>query len=243
MADFNHTFKQALNGGVRRFFTPQNYRVTHHLEDVRSLEPLVAEYDLIILDRDCTLQPYHGRQRVADFEPILEKIAEKAAIVSNSDFEEFKRIGQLYGHLFPIHKLIGISEEPESTFLLNYQNGEISLWYYNPPQHMLHDATPEFLEGNQFKEGVTITHHYKKPDPLPLRAVRDLRIHRKKISPINPKILMVGDSYWTDIMAGNLAGFDTARVVPYMPASQPFVLRFLKTPLDSVAGYVMHRRE
>jgi predicted HAD superfamily phosphohydrolase YqeG len=67
-----------------------------------------------------------------------------------------------------------------------------------------------------------------------------------RIPRVNPRVLMVGDRYLTDIVAGNLAGIETARVIPYKPFSEDselfedIGLKF-STYFDSAIGAVMSR--
>ena len=52
---------------------------------------------------------------------------------------------------------------------------------------------------------------------------------------------MVGDWYLTDIVAGNLAGIETARVRPYKPLTDKLDLIATRYLLDSPLGNVMSR--
>ena len=52
---------------------------------------------------------------------------------------------------------------------------------------------------------------------------------------------MVGDRYLTDIVAGNLAGTDTALVQPYEPMSDKFGLVLTRYLLDVPIGGIMSR--
>lgn len=88
--------------------------------------------------------------------------------------------------------------------------------------------------------GKLITYNYRKPNPKIIDAVIAANQRFGNLSYYNPKVLMVGDRYFTDIMCGNLAGVDTARVKPYKPLSDKPDLIAMRA-IDSAVGNLMSR--
>lgn len=228
-------FKSIRQGGI--FLGPGNFEVTHRLDDINGLGGLVDDYDLILLDRDCTLQPYHGTERVPEFEEILRKIAPMAEIVSNSSFRTFLGIKDVFGDLIPASKLVRLSGFKYDHLLRVNQEG-LKIFGYSPhSRNFGHGEDGVRSWDNVFYFG--IEHDYDKPDPLALRAVIDWNVSHGRVCP-NPRVLMVGDAYLTDIVAGNLAGVDTARVKPHKPISNPWYLILMRS-FDSAVGTFMSR--
>jgi len=224
---------KALRGG-KVYLRPRNFRVTHRLDDVNGLMFLRRQYDLFLLDRDCTLQEYHGKERVRKFETTLQMIRDMSEIISNSSFETFMRIREIYRD-FPVNKLVTFLGSGDLS-LLRVEDGKLSVFNYNLEQHTFADETSTFVGPNE-SLAFPIDYSYDKPNPAVIDAVVRFNIERGKI-PIDPKALMVGDAYLTDIVAGNRAGIDTARVKPYEPGSNPFGLRLVRR-VDSLFGAVM----
>ena len=209
------------------------------LNDVNGLANLNDQYDLFILDRDGTLQEYHGSQRVTEFENVLKYIAPASELVSNSSFREFLKIGRIYSNLFPVSKLVRFSGGGESPYLLRIRKQELNILRYEQETHSLTDETSRFKgEDNALLD--EIVYNDKKPNPLIIHAVIDANIQDERI-PENPKTLMVGDRYLTDIVAGNLAGVDTAMVRPYLPLFDTLSLILTRYLLDLPIGFVMSR--
>lgn len=232
-----HFFKSVRSGGI--YLKPENFRVTHRLDSVNDLGDLESEYDLFLLDRDCTLQPYHDTQRVPEFEKTLQRIAHKSEIVSNSSFRTFLGIRDVYGDLMPISKMIRLHGFGDPD-LLRLDGGGLRVISYLPYSRTFNDQTSEkALNGALLFD---VEHDYDKPDPLVIRAVVDWNIVTKRV-PTQPRVLMVGDSYLTDIVAGNLAGVDTARVRPFKPMVDRLDLILLRYALDSPWGAMMSRHE
>ncbi len=236
MQDHFQTAIQAIKHHLGKLLNPKNYRVNHRLKTVNGLESIASNYDLIILDRDCTLQPYHSSERVPEFESTLQSLVGKSELVSNSSYNEFLRICEIYGNLMPINKLVKFAGE-EDPYLLRYENGRLKAYKYSPTDHKLIDATSETIgEDNALKR--EISYNYKKPDPLVIQAVID---YKKKSLGKKPNTLMVGDRYLTDIAAGNLAGIDTAKVKAYKPFSDKISLVLTRYLLDYPLGGFMSR--
>tara|TARA_Y100000034_G_C6827191_1_gene373050 strand:+ start:145 stop:876 length:732 start_codon:yes stop_codon:yes gene_type:complete len=231
-------FKSVKNGKTY-YRDPKNFEVTHRLDDVNDLRDLADEYDLILLDRDCTLQHYHGTERVPEFEETLQKIAYKSEIISNSSFGTFLGIGDIYGFLFPANKLVRLSRL-KYDHLLRVDDEGLRVFSYLPGLRMFYEDTC----GVMIPDGslrLEIEHNYDKPDPLVVTATIDWNIFNGKVSS-DPKVLMVGDKYLTDIVAGNLAGVHTARVKPYKPTSDPLHLWPIRL-IDSSVGTIMSRHD
>ena len=228
-----NTLLRALRHNLGDFKNPDNFKVTHRLSSVNDLGDFVDDYDLFLLDRDCTLQHYHGTERVLEFEETLQRISPKSEIISNSSFETFLGIRDVYGELFPINKLVRFSGFG-SPHLLRILDGELLV--YNSG----------FVDETSVFKGVgdsllfDIEHDYDKPDPSVVNTVIGLNKEEGNIFE-NPRVLMVGDKYLTDIMAGNLAGVDTARVKPYKPLSDKFYLMLVRYFLDSPIGTIMSK--
>lgn len=217
-------------------FRPRNFKVNYRLRDVNGLRELVDKYDLFPLDRDCTLQEYHGKREVPEFEETLEAIKGKSEIISNSSFRTFLGIRDVYQDL-PVNKLVRFSGFG-CPHLLRIEDGELRIFSYVVPSGTFSDATEE-LKGPNDSLVHEIEHPYDKPDPLVVRAVIDYNVFNGRVGP-DPRTLMVGDAYLTDIVAGNLAGANTARVKPYKPFSNPWWLIAMRG-IDSVVGTGMSR--
>lgn len=82
------------------------------------------DYDLFILDRDCTIQEYHGKKRVPEFEETLKLIGPKAELVSNSSYDELLKIRDLYGDLMTVSKLVKLNGR-EDKYLLRFVKGKL----------------------------------------------------------------------------------------------------------------------
>jgi len=233
MSDHHQTAKQALKENFGSYFKRDSYKVTHRLKDVNGLAGL--DYDLFILDRDCTIQEYHGKKRVPEFEETLKLIGPKAELVSNSSYNELLRIRDLYGDLMPVSKLVKFTEH-QDPYLLRFIDGKLNIlsmsWLGG-----YSDVTPLFSQDDTLF--LDPSYNFKKPNPEIINEVVAANIFEKRI-PENPKVLMVGDRYLTDIVCGNLAGVDTARVKPYKPLSDKPDLIAMRV-IDSTVGNIMSR--
>ena len=240
MQDHHQTAKQALKENLINYFKPTSFRVNHRLRDINDLRNL--DYDLFILDRDCTLQGYHEKKRVSEFEETLKQIGSKSELVSNSSFNEFLKIRDIFGDVMPISKLIKFNG---IDYLIRFDNNKISILRYVRDLNgvTFKDETNKFMCGDKLLH--PISYNYKKPNPLTVESAVHINIHNGRI-PINSKALMVGDRYLTDIVAGNLAQpvfakVDTARVIPYKPLTDKLDLILIRYLLDSPFGTIMSR--
>lgn len=234
MQDHHQTAKQAVKDNLKDYFKSTSYHVNHRLGDVNDL--LFLNYDLFILDRDCTLQGYHAKKRVPEFEDTLKIIGSKSELVSNSSYNELLKIRDIYGDIMPVSKLVKFTGE-QYPYLLRFTDGKLtvlrmsSLGGYS-------DVTSLMAQGDKLL--IEPSYNFKKPNPEIIRAVIEANTFEKRVSK-NPKVLMVGDRYLTDIVAGNLAGVDTARVKPYKPFSDKPDLIAVRYLIDSPIGNIMSR--
>ncbi|MGV8151143.1 MAG: HAD hydrolase-like protein [Candidatus Woesearchaeota archaeon] len=234
MSDHHKTAKQAIKENFGSYLNKSSYKVTHRLKDVTGLVGL--DYDLFILDRDCTLQEYHGKKRVPEFEETLKLIGPKAELVSNSPYEELLRIRDLYGDLMNISKLVKFYSS-EKIHLLRFEKGKLKIYVSTSIGEI--DNTENMSIGDTLFE--TISYNYKKPNPEIIKKVIEINQSIERIPHNNPKVLMVGDRYLTDIVCGNLAGVDTARVKPYKPLSDKPDLIAMRV-IDSMIGNFMSKK-
>ena len=232
MANYHETFLQGL-----RFFpdycNPRAFAVTHRLTSVNDLRQIADQYDLLILDRDCTLHGYHENERDAEFEDTLQAIKDKAEIASNSSYGQFVKIGDIFSDLFPVSKLVRLRGD-DKPYLVRIVQSEVRLFGYDEgaiSEVQLED--PDILHN-------MIGYNYKKPNPLILHAIIAANIQQGRI-PQDPRVLMVGDAYMTDIVAGNLAVLNTARVKPFKPRTQKLDLLAFRTIVDGPLGALMSR--
>ena len=222
MINFIHTAGRALRNRKKFYGKKENFKVTHWFDDINDITKVEKQYQLILLDRDCTLQKDHAYERASKFEKTLQQISKKSEIVSNSSFKVFLRIGLVYGDLFPANKLVRLKGEKRLT-LLRVQNDNLAAYHYDPKTN----KTTQVLLENPNLEPL-IAEEFKKPEPIILKAI--LALHK------NPKTLVVGDYYHTDIVCGNLAGTDTAYVTPYKPLSQNIPLILFRYLFDTPLG-------
>ena len=234
MHDHHQTARQALTENFRNYLKPSMYCVTHRLDDVRGLRSL--DYDLFILERDCTLHGYHGKKRVPEFEETLKMISSRSELVSNSSYDELLRIRDVFGDIMPVSKLVNF-EGYDCPFLLRFVCGRLSVLEVISDT-TIRDATHRMSQGDKLFG--SITYNFKKPNPKIIEAVITANIALDRI-PEQPKVLMVGDRYLTDIVAGNLARVDTARVRPYKPLTDKSDLILVRYALDSPVGNLMSR--
>ncbi len=241
MADYIQTFKQALSRNLGDLLRPSSYMVTHRLDSVNDLPELMGEYDLFFLDRDCTLQEYHGDSIPEEFAEAIQTIAPMSEIISNSSFDEFLRLGGIFSSIMPVNKLVLLkSHIGGMPNLLRIEDNVLKLFCYSPSEGTFTDESRAY--GNlEHALGNHITYNFKKPDPLVLHALLDYHGRSRDTVTSIPKALMVGDRYMTDIACGNLAGIDTAKVKPYMPGSDPFGLKIGRYFLDTPVGAIMSR--
>jgi hypothetical protein len=234
MQSHHGTFIQALKNQFSSYLKPSSYHVDHRLRDVNGLEGL--DYDLFILDRDCTLHGYHAHQRLQALEDTLHHIGPCAEIASNSSYEEVQRIRDVFGDIMPVSKLVKF--DGGLPQLLRFDHVVLQIFAYDYVNHALWETTSHLCQGDRLLEPIIF--EYKKPDPLILESVIDVNMHLKRI-PAQPRVLMVGDSYLTYIVAGNLAGVDTAKVAPLRPITAPFELIAFRYLVDIPLGSVMSR--
>jgi ribonucleotide monophosphatase NagD (HAD superfamily) len=225
---------QAL-GNLGRF-RAANLKVNYRLDDVNGLAELVDKYSLFPLDRDCTLQGYHAKERVKEFEDVLWLIAPKGEIVSNSSFDELRRIRDIYGDMMPVSKLVRFTDGYEKPFLIRFEP-DLKVYRYDAPD--LVDVTSACELEHEC--GNKISYEYRKPYPLILHAVLDMNRQIGRLPP-DGKSLMVGDRWLTDIIAGNLAGIDTAIVKPHEPFSDTPFLILSRYTVEKVAGWMSSDR-
>ncbi len=197
MSDHHQTAKQALKDNFRDYFKPSSYHVNFRLHDIRDLQNF-SLFDLYILDRDCTLQGYHAKTRVPEFEKTLKAIGQKSELVSNSSYDEFLRIRDIFGDIMPVSKLVKLYGTG-SPYLLRFTDGKLSIFLIDRP--VITDGTSILLQGDKLLG--KIEYNYKKPNPKIIEAVININKVKERV-PKNPRILMVGDRYLTDIVAGNL---------------------------------------
>jgi predicted HAD superfamily phosphohydrolase YqeG len=231
MADHHETAKQALKRNIKDYLRPSSYNLTTRLESVNDLTKL--DYDLFILDRDCTLTGYHSKERAKEFEHTLQAIGPRAELVSNSSYDEFRRIGEIFSDVMPVSKLVNLRGQ-EGNHLLRIENGVFSVFQLD--QGEVSEVTDQLYVNDRFIG--EIAYNFKKPDPRIIRAVVNTNVASLRV-PENPRVLMVGDRYLTDIVCGNLAGVDTARVTPYKPFTDALDLIAIRYLLDSPIGNVM----
>jgi hypothetical protein len=238
VADHHRTARQSLKF-IGKYLSPSSYKVDVALHDVNELPAVADSYDLIVLDRDCTLQRYHGEAREPEFEEVLSALGHKAEILSNSSYREFRKIGDMYSDILPVSKLVHLRDETRPR-LLRVDKGVLRAHIYTggyvqPCEHPL-DFTGIVVRDNDL--AVPIVHDYKKPDPVTLRAVIEENLYNGRIFH-DPRILMTGDRYLTDIVCGNLAGVETALVLPYRPFTDPRDLIATRYLLDQPVGTMM----
>jgi len=234
MSDHHETAKQAIKENWGDFFKRKSYKVTHRLKNVNELTSL--NYDLFILDRDCTLQEYHGKRRVLEFEETLKAIDLKSELVSNSSYEELLKIRDLYGDLMPISKLVKFNGF-NNPHLIRFVDGKLTILSYNDILGRVNDVTTLMSQEDKLFGG--IRYNSKKPNPQIIKSVIATNIYTGRINE-NANILMVGDRYFTDIVAGNLAGIYAARVKPYKPLSDKPDLIAMRI-IDSLVGNIASR--
>lgn len=233
MQDHYQTARQALKENFANYFRPSLYHLNHRLDDVCGLSGL--DYDLFILDRDCTLHGYHATKRVPEFEETLKEIGSKSELVSNSSYNELLKIRDVFGDVMPISKLVNFNGFTQ-PFLLRFIDGKLSvLKIYDSG---VSDVTSIMSQGDTLFG--SIVYNFKKPNPKIIDAVITANKAAKRI-PDQPRVLMVGDRYLTDIVAGNLAGVDTARVKPYKPLTDKPDLIAVRYVLDSPLGNILSR--
>jgi len=242
--DYHKTMWQVIFGDPVYLIFPSSYNVTHRLNDVNDLESIADNYDLISLDRDLTLHGYHDKSREKKFEKTLEKISSKAEIISNSSFSEVFRINDIFGDIISVNKLVKLDNVDNSSYLIRFNKGEMKVLEYFPESEVVKDVTPQYSGLNPEELEKVFSYDYKKPDPLTVTSVIAAAKAEGKIPKENPRVLMVGDRYFTDIIAGNRAGVDTAKVWPYKWTSEikkgKIALIGIRL-VDSPIGFVMSR--
>jgi len=239
MQDHHQTAKQALKEHKADYKKPSSFKVTHRLDSVNDLAKLKDDYDLFIHDRDCYLTGYHAPEREPIFEDVLQEIAPKSELVSNSNYNEFLKIGEIFSDLFPVSKAVKFTESGDTSYLLRIVDNELHILRYNSDTNEFIDET-SILKGNNEKLLDDISYNYKKPDPHILDLVINQNIQEGRI-PEDPRVLMGGDRYLTDIVAGNLAGVDTALATPFKPFSDKLVLIAVRYLYDLPKGNRMSK--
>lgn len=238
MADHNETVIQAIKGHLLDYMKPSSYKVDYRIGTVCELSFLEHNYDLIILDRDCTLHGYHAKERVRDFDYVLQKIKKKSEIVSNSSYDEMKRIRDVFGFMLPVSKLVrftGIA----SPCLLRFTGGELNIASYDTETGNFTDITNNLSDGDRLLEKIAF--NYKKPNPIIVKAVIDYNKFIGSVPKEKARVLMVGDRYLTDIVCANLAGIDTAIVDPVEPHTEKLSLMLGRWLVDVPVGGLMSR--
>jgi len=247
MADHHHTAKQGFKNHREDYKEPENFHVDHHIDDINGLNSIQAKYDLIILDRDCTIQKYHGNKRVAEFERTLKNIAYKSEIASNSSFEELLNIRDVFNDIIPVSSLVKFKSS-DDPHLLRFNNGHLSVYQfiYGFDSHngsginrRIIDKTSEYAQGDVLLDEVV--ERIKKPSPIIIHSIISYNTEFARVSGL-PKVLMVGDRYLTDMVAGNLAGIDTCLVKPYKPMSDKMDLILFRYFYDLPKGRKMEKR-
>lgn len=239
MEDYHQTAVQAVKSQRKDLLSAKNYRLDYRLNSVNALGDLLYDYDLFLLDRDGTLQSYHSKKRVPEFEETLQLISPKSEIISNSHYDEFCKIGDIFKDLMPVNKLVNFAQDSETPYLLRFVNGDLKIMRYNLKDKTLSDMTSKLKWDNGTIP--QISYNYKKPNPLVVNSVLDMNIQEGRIPSNGARVLMVGDRYLIDIVAGNLAKVDTAKVKPYKPFSDEYDLIAMRYLVDSPIGFVMSR--
>jgi hypothetical protein len=237
MSDHHDTVKQAVKNHLLEYFRPRSYRVNYRLKSVGQLSFIEEHYDLILLDRDCTLHGYHAQKRLPDFELALQGIKNKCEIISNSSFDEFCRIRDVFGDLFPVSKLVrfAYSEHPH---LLRFVDGKLTVIRKDTKERALEDRSCQLCDGDRLLD--RIVYDYRKPDPQIIFTVIAANMNEQKVKEFS-RVLMVGDRYLTDIVAGNLAGVHTCIVDAVDPHTETIPLLLGRLLVDIPVGAVMSR--
>ncbi|MBW2987510.1 HAD hydrolase-like protein [Candidatus Woesearchaeota archaeon] len=238
MGDHAETVGQAVRKHFFDYFKPSSYKVDYRLKTVAQLSHIENDFDLIFLDRDCTLHGYHAKQRIPDFEPALQQIKKKSEIVSNSSFDEMLCIVDVFGDLFPVNKLVQFASIA-SPCLLRFADGNLGVYSYNTETGEFTDLTKNFSQGDRLLE--KIIYDFRKPDPTAVQAAIDYNKFTGAIPKEKERILMVGDRYLTDVVCGNLAGISTALVEPVDHASEKVSLILGRWLVDVPVGGLMSR--
>ncbi|MBW3014133.1 HAD hydrolase-like protein [Candidatus Woesearchaeota archaeon] len=228
---------QALKEHLLDYLNPENYKLTYRMRSVNNVLDVEGEYDLILLDRDCTLHGYRARKRDPRFERTLHSIKHKAEIVSNTSYEGFVGMRDVFGDLLPMSKLVRVGGLPRPC-LLRYSEGQMKVLFYDAEQKQFEDLTAKLCDGDVLLE--KINHHYKKPDPILFQTVVEKNKCDGRV-PENPKVLMVGDRWLTDIVGANLAGLDTALVTPVSVFGEKVSLLAGRLLMDVPIGMFMNR--
>ncbi len=234
MKDHHATALQGAKGHLGDYLTPINYDTLYRLGTINDLWVIRNNYDLHILDADCTLQECHGNRRVQDFERVLNAIARRSEIASNSSFDRMRELRDVFGDIMPISKLVHLKHS-HRPILLRFEKG--LLHAYDIIGSKAFDVTGIVTAGDTLV--CPITHHYKKPDPEIIHSIITVNKELGRI-PEKPSVVMVGDRYLTDIVAGNLAGVDTALVKPFMPLSDSWDLILMRYLVDKPFGGFMN---
>lgn len=215
---------------------PKNFVPDQKLNSVNDLADLIADFDLFLLDRDCTLQSYHGTRRPPEFENTLRMIASKSEIVSNSSYDELRRIRDMYGDLMPISKLVKFESDPAELYVLRFMDGNLHVLRWEKSGEFC-DVTSHYSGPNE--KIPKISCDYRKPQPIVIQSVVNMNRFFKRVPP-DPRVAMVGDKYLTDVLCGRLAGVFTLKVMPYEPSSEPLSLR-LGRRVDAAVGALMRQ--
>lgn len=219
---------------------PRTFRVTHRLNTINDLTTIADDYDLILLDRDCTLHSYHAQHREPRFEKTLKLIGHKFELASNATPSSFFNASRIFSDLFPVSNLVVFKKTPTLAHLLRMTNQTLNVWEINPDTMAVRDVTTTHLDTSGTLSA-TIIKTIKKPNPLFPQAIVAVNRHLGRIPADNPRILFCGDRYLTDIAVGNLAGFDTALVRPVAPLSHPLILILIRYLIDKPVGGLLSR--
>ncbi|MBN2567392.1 HAD hydrolase-like protein [Candidatus Woesearchaeota archaeon] len=128
-------------------------------------------------------------------------------------------------------------EASDHPILLRFVGGKLNAMEYHDDDGSFLHRTAE-LVGPDERLLSPVIHKFKKPNPEILTAVIQANVLEGRVRH-DPRVLMVGDRYLTDIVAGNLADVDTALVRPFRPLTDKLELIAVRYALDLPLGTVM----
>jgi len=189
----------------------RQFRVDHRCRDLNDLLGFWQEYDFIGLDRDGTLGGHHAPKPDPRILGVLQTISRRTEVVSNCAFCQLVKIRDIYAEMVSASIMVGFGEMG-LPHLLRFEkgSGKLRVLRYYPTVGMLCDVTSRLAQGDALFEKPTRI--YRKPNPWVLQAVVALAVREGRILARNPRVLYVGDKFFTDVRCANLAGFEAARV-------------------------------